>query len=241
MDYEISHGPAFAAATVMLETGESIRCESGAMMSMSGSLKLEARMNSSSEGGFLKRTMGAVAKTALSKESFFITTISAEEGPGEALLAPSQPGDIYAHHLTTRTLVIQAGSYLASAPTVKVDTGWGGFKAMIGGEGLFFLKASGEGLVLLSSFGAIIERDLIAGETYVVDSGHMVAFEEGMPFKPRMAAGKGSGGMFARAITSAKTGEGLVIEFTGPGKIWMQSRNPVAFSGWLAPLLPSNG
>lgn len=241
MDYEITHGPAFAMATMILETGESIRCESGAMMSMSGHLKLEAKMNSSSEGGFLKRTMGAVAKTALSKESFFITTISAADGPGEALLAPSQPGDVYAHHLSGRTLVIQGGSYLASVPTVKVDTGWGGFKAMLGGEGLFFLKASGEGLVLLSSFGAIIEKDLAPGEMYVVDSGHMVAFEEGMQFKARMAAGKGTGGFVSRAITSAKTGEGLVIEFTGPGKVWMQSRNPSAFSGWLVPLLPANG
>lgn len=239
MEHHISQGPAFAMLSVILDQGEEIRCESGAMMGMSGSLELKASLNTSSEGGLLRRTMGAVAKSALGRESFFITTISAPSGPGEALLAPSQPGDIAHKTLGERGLVIQGGSYLASGPGVRIDTSWGGFKALLGGEGLFFLKASGEGEVFLASFGAIIERDIGNAETYIVDSGHVVAFQEGMSFKARMAAGRGGGGFIKRALTSATTGEGLVVEFSGPGRIWLQTRNAQAFGGWLAPILPS--
>jgi uncharacterized protein (AIM24 family) len=89
----------------------------------------------------------------------------------------------------------------------------------------------------MASFGAIVRRDLAPGERFVVDSGHMVAFQEGMGLDTRMVAG--AGGFFKRMVTSATSGEGLVMEFTGPGPVWMQTRNADAFAGWIKNLIPS--
>lgn len=236
MRYEIAYQPSYSLAVVNLEPGEEIRCESGAMVSMSGSLVLEAKMNASSEKkGFFGSALGAIGRM-VGGENFFITSVRAERQAGEVTLAPSTPGDITALELSGRNLIVQGGSYLASGPGVDVNASWGGLKGLIGGEGLFFLKVTGKGTVFITSFGAIHKKTLAPGEVYKVDSGHMVAYEEGVQMSTAMASG--GGGFFKRAVNSAVTGEGLVMEFTGPGEVWIQTRNPSAFGGWIAGLLP---
>ena len=238
MRIDVQYQPAYSLAIVQLERGEEIRCESGAMVSMSAALSLESKMNAGKAGGgMFGAAIGALKRSVLGGESFFITLVRADAEPGEVTLAPATPGDVSLVELGGRALIVQGGSYLASGPGVDVDTAWGGLKGLIGGEGLFFLKLSGSGTALLSSFGAIHRRKLASGERYVVDSGHMVAYEEGMEMTTRMAASQG-GGFFKRAVTSATSGEGLVMEFTGPGEVWLQTRNPEAFSNWLYRLLP---
>lgn len=238
MQYELAHKPSYTLAVIQLSPGESIRCESGAMVSMSAALTLEASMNSGGKGdGLLGAALGALKRKVLGNESFFITTIKADQGKGgEVTLAPTTPGDIVGLDLSSQYLIVQAGSYLASGPGIELDTSWGGLRGLIGGEGLFFLRVGGQGTAFITSFGAIHQRYLHPGERYIVDSGHLVAYEEGMTMTTRMAAGQG--GFFKRAITSATSGEGLVMEFTGPGNVYLQTRNPEAFSGWLANLLP---
>jgi uncharacterized protein (TIGR00266 family) len=240
MRYEIGYQPSYSLAIINLEPGEEVRCESGAMVSMSGDLVLEAKMNTKKEGGnFLGNAIGALTRTVLAKESFFITSVRATNTPGEVTLAPAVPGDITALELHGRNIIVQAGSYLASSNTLQIDTKWGGLKGFIGGEGLFFLRASGDGTLFLTSFGAIHKRELKPGEVYVVDTGHLVAYEEGVKFETAMASGSGGGGFIKRAMNSAVTGEGLVMKFTGPGTVWLQTRNPQAFGGWLQTLLPT--
>lgn len=238
MQYELAHQPSYTLAVIQLSPGEEIRCESGAMVSMSATLTLEAKMNGGNEGGgLLGAAFGALKRSVLGNESFFITTVRADKAKGgEVTLAPSTPGDIAGLDLNGRSLIVQAGSYLASGPGIELDTSWGGLRGLIGGEGLFFLRISGQGTVFITSFGAVHKRYLHPGERYIVDSGHLVAYEEGMAMTTRMAASQG--GFFKRAITSATSGEGLVMEFTGPGNVYLQTRNPEAFSGWLSNLLP---
>lgn len=236
MRYEIAHQPSYALAVLNLDAGEEIRCESGAMVSMSADLTLESKMNGGKSGGFFGAALGALKRSVLGGESFFITTVRAHDRAGEVTLAPAVPGDVMALDLRGTALIVQGGSYLASGPGIDVDTTWGGLKGLIGGEGLFFLRISGQGAVFITSFGAIHKRVLSPGERYVVDSGHLVAYEEGMAMTTRMAAS--AGGFFKRAVTSATSGEGLVMEFTGPGTVMLQTRNPSAFSGWIYDLLP---
>ncbi|MGB0694505.1 MAG: TIGR00266 family protein [Rhodospirillaceae bacterium] len=238
MEHQITHGPSFALLQIGLEHGEEIRCESGAMVAMSADLDLSAKMNAPEDSGFFGRAFGAAKRAALGGESFFITTIAAKSGPGQVDLAPATPGDIYPWEMIGIPLLVQGGSYLASGPDVAIDVNWGGLKSLMGGEGLFFLRAEGRGALFLASFGGISRRDLAPGEKWVVDSGHLVAFEEGIAMETRLATGTGSGGFFSRAVTSATTGEGLVMEFTGPGTVLMQTRNPEAFSGWIKTLIP---
>ena len=94
------------------------------------------------------------------------------------------------------------------------------------------LQISGNGLLLISSFGAIYRRVLKPGEQYVVDTGHLVAWEGHMQYTIRKAAKSG----YLRSFLS---GEGLVAEFTGPGEILIQTRNLAAFAGLLKPFFPS--
>jgi len=240
MKAKIAFGPAFSLLVVVLDKGEEIRCEPGAMVSMRGSVELAGKLNAgdSQNKGFFKRAFSA-AKSVLGGESFFITVIRAEEGPGEVTLAPSVIGDIAHLELDgSEDFIVQQGGYMANSPGVEVEGNWGGLKSFVGGEGLFLLRATGAGHLYLSSFGAIFERELRDGQRLIVDSGHMVAYTDGMELDVRMAAGDGSGGFFRRATTSLITGEGLVFEFRGPGKVWIQTRNPQEFVGWLTPMLP---
>ena len=207
MEFRIENQPVFTTLTIAMQQGESFKAEAGAMVAMSTTLEMQAK---GSGKGFL----GSI-KAAIGGEAFFAAVYTAEHGPGELVLAPTMPGDVLRFDLHG-TIYAQGGAYLAGDPSLEIST-QGSFKALIAGEGLFLSKISGNGTVFLNSYGAIIERELSAGETYRVDTGHIVAFQESVTYKLRKAA---------RGIFSTlASGEGLVCEYTGPGKIWIQTRN----------------
>ena len=220
--YEVLHQPSFSLAVVQLQSEQSIQAEAGAMVSMSANVELQSQMKGGVFGA-LKRAVGG--------ESAFISTFTARGGPGEVTLAPGAPGDVAALEMRNQVFFVQSSSYLAGDASLAVDTRWGGAKSFFGGEGLFVLQVQGTGLLLVSSFGAIHRKRLAAGERYVVDTGHLVAWEGTMQYNLRKAA---TG--FFRTITS---GEGIVAEFAGPGEILIQTRNLAALAGLLKPFFPS--
>jgi uncharacterized protein (TIGR00266 family) len=222
--FEILHQPSFALAVVRLQAEQSIQAEAGAMVSMSGNVELQSQMKGGLMGAF-KRAVGG--------ESAFVSTFTARGGPGEVTFAPGGPGDIAAVEMGGQLFYVQSSSYLAGDIGLNVDTRWGGAKSFFGGEGLFVLQVSGTGLLLLSSFGAIHRKRLQPGERYVVDTGHLVAWEGTTQYALRKAA---SG--FFRTLVS---GEGVVAEFMGPGEILIQTRNLAAFAGLMKPFFPSQG
>ncbi len=218
MKYEILYRPSYALLKVALQSGEAVSAEAGAMVSMSSSIEMETK----AKKGFL----GALKRSILGGESFFLNTFKASGGPGEVTFAPSLPGDIYALELKNQTMYAQSGAYIASSPEIEIDTKWGGAKTFFSKEGLFLLKIKGTGKVFLSSFGAIHEIELKNGEKYIVDTGHIVAFADGIGYKVRKVGGLKS---------TLFSGEGLVCELTGPGKILIQSRSADSFLSWLIP------
>jgi len=220
--YEIHHQPAFSLAVLTLQAEASINAEAGAMVSMSANVELQSQM----KGGFL----GAL-KRAAGGESAFVSTFTARGGAGEVTLAPGAPGDIAAIEMHNQTFYVQSSSYLAGDGSLTVDTKWGGAKSFFGGEGLFVLMVQGQGLLLVSSFGAIHRKILQPGERYIVDTGHLVAWEGTTQYSLRKAA---SG--FFRSLVS---GEGIVAEFIGPGELLIQTRNLAALAGLLKPFFPS--
>lgn len=222
--YEILHQPSFALAVVRLGAEQSIQAEAGAMVSMSANVELQSQM----KGGL----MGAL-KRAVGGESAFVSTFTARGGPGEVTFAPGGPGDIAALEMGGQSFFVQSSSYLAGDTGLTVDTRWGGAKSFFGGEGLFVLQVTGTGVLLLSSFGAIHRKTLQAGERYVVDTGHLVAWEGTTQYTLR----KATAGIFRSFVS----GEGIVAEFTGPGEILIQTRNLQAFAGMLKPFFPSQG
>ena len=222
--WEVLHQPSFALAVLRLQAEQSIQAEAGAMVSMSGNIELQSQM----KGGLL----GAL-KRAAGGESAFVSTFTARGGPGEVTLAPGAPGDIAGIELSGQPFFVQSSSYLAGDASLTVDTKWGGAKTFFSGEGLFVLLIQGQGLLLVSSFGAIHRKRLQPGERYVVDTGHLVAWESSTQYTLRKAA---SG--FFRSMMS---GEGIVAEFTGPGELLIQTRNLAALAGLLKPFFPSQG
>nr|AIA14125.1 Mitochondrial biogenesis AIM24 [uncultured bacterium] len=222
--YEIMHQPSFSLAIVRLQAEQSILAEAGAMVSMSANVELQSQM----KGGIF----GAI-KRAAGGESAFVSTFTARGGPGEVTFAPGAPGDIAGLEMNNQLFYVQSSSYLAGDASLTVDTKWGGAKSFFGGEGLFVLQVTGTGLLLVSSFGAIHRKRLQPGERYVVDTGHLVAWEGTTQYTLRKAA--------AGFFRSMMSGEGIVAEFTGPGELLIQTRNLAAFAGLLKPFFPSQG
>ena len=158
-----------------------------------------------------------------------MNTYEASARGGELELAPTLPGDVFTMDISGDSYLVQSGSFLASGEGIETDTKWGGARTFFGGEGLIMLRCSGSGTLILSSYGAIHEKNLAAGETYTVDTGHLVAFQEEMGFKVRAVGG------FKSTILG---GEGLVVDISGPGRVLMQTRSVSAFLSWLIPRLP---
>ncbi len=220
MQYAIENGPVFTTLTIQFEQGESFKAEAGAMVSMSNTIELKAK-------GAGKGLFGSL-KAAVGGEALFASLYTAERGPGELLLAPATPGDVIQFDLAG-TILAQGGAYLAGDPELDLST-QGSLKAMISGEGLFLSKISGNGKLFLNSYGAVYDKTLAPGEQYIVDTGHIVAFEDTVTYKLR----KASKGIFS----TLASGEGLVCDYTGPGKIWVQTRNLSAFGALIARLMP---
>jgi uncharacterized protein (TIGR00266 family) len=208
---------------VNLQADQAISAEAGAMVSMSSNVELYSEMKGGVFGA-LKRAVGG--------ESAFVSTFTARGGGGEVTFAPGMPGDIAGIEMQNQTFMVQSSSYLAGDTNLQVDTKFGGAKSFFGGEGLFVLQVSGNGLLLVSSFGAIHRKNLHPGEMYVVDTGHLVAWEGHLQYNLRKAAKAG----FFRSFLS---GEGMVAEFQGPGEILIQTRNLAAFAGLLKPFFPN--
>ena len=219
MQIDIRYQPAYSLAIVALGPDESV--QAGAMVSMSANLEVETAM----KGGLL----GAVTRSVLGGETLFANTFTSRGGPGEITLAPSLPGDIATMSMNNETLYVQSGSFLASVPAINLDLKWGGAKTFFGSEGLFLLRAGGSGPIVLCSYGAIHKVPLDGHRRYICDTGHVVAFTQGLDFEVRKVGGWKS---------TLLSGEGLVCEFRGAGDLYLQTRSTQAFLSWLIPRIP---
>ncbi|MGW0006272.1 TIGR00266 family protein [Nocardia grenadensis] len=220
MKVELRHNPSSTVARCVLAGGEPVRVESGAMVAHSAGVGLEAK----AEGGVL----AGMRRLMLSGESFFVSTFTAPQQGGWVDVAPSLPGDMLALQIVPdRPYFISRGGWIANSTGVQVESKWGGFANLFGGEGGFGLRASGRGEVVVGVFGAIDVIDLAPGEPVTIDTGHVVAYDLSIRFTIRRAVS-------GRSLQSLKSGEGLVFDFVGPGRVLLQTRNPSAFASWTA-------
>ncbi|MBC8095920.1 MAG: TIGR00266 family protein [Akkermansiaceae bacterium] len=222
MKTEILHAPGNAAARITLEPNETITTEGGAMIAMSADLGIQTTTQQRSGGGLLK-----AAKRMLSGESFFLNHYTAGASGGEVWLAATLPGDMMKLALAGETIIVQAGSYVACSEGISMDMSWQGFKSFLSGESAFWIRISGNGRVVLSSYGAIYPVE-VDGE-HIIDTGHIVAFDETLKFTLTKAGKSWIGSMLG--------GEGIVCKFHGKGVVWCQSHNARSFGGAIGPLL----
>ena len=222
MDIEIVHGPGSSAAKVHLDAGDTLTAEGGSRISMSGDMRITTTTLKKNKGGFLK-----AMKRMLAGESFFLNHYNPGTEGGEVILSTTLPGDMMTYDLDSENLIVQGGSFVASDESVDIDMNWQGFKSFLADDSLFWLNLSGSGKVVINSFGAIYPID-VDGE-YIVDTGHIVAFNETLSFELTKAGGSW--------LTAIMGGEGLVCRFKGKGTVWCQSHNAKSFGSGLGSML----
>ncbi|MFO7821792.1 MAG: TIGR00266 family protein [Lentisphaeria bacterium] len=215
MRYEMECRPDYGFITVTVPGGETLKLESSAMATMDTNINMKTKF----KGGFGRMMTG---------ESIFINEFTAEGGDGRIGIAPAAPGDVEHVYLENETIFLQNSAYVASGMNVEVATKWQGFmKGFFSGEKLFLIKCSGQGDLWFSTYGAMTEVD-VDGE-YVVDTGHIVAFTDGLDYNVSSVGGYKS--LFF-------SGEGLVCRFRGAGKVWVQTRQVPALGSWIHPYRP---
>ncbi|MBO8139835.1 MAG: TIGR00266 family protein [Thermosipho sp. (in: Bacteria)] len=218
MDFEIKFKGSYSILNVFLDFGEKIIAEPGSMISIRGDVEI-----STSTRGVLK----ALKRALLGGENFFLNTYTSKSN-SVISLAPRLPGDIEVVEVKN-SLLVQSTSFLAAQETIDIDTKFGGFKSFFAGEGFFLIKLNGYGQAAISSFGAIYKIELESGEKITVDTGHIVAFDETMNYSIRT---------FGNIKSTLLGGEGLVCDFTGPGRIYIQTRNYPDFIRWIRTVVP---
>ena len=232
MNIVVSHGPSYAVATALLEAGESVIAEAGAMVSMDPHVAISTYATESREAPRRRGCLGSLLspfRRIFGGESFYQNRFTTVQHPGSVTFAPGIPGDVAVAEVSAEAgVILQNSAFLCSAEGVQIDTKWEGARGFMAGEGVFMLRAQGDGLLAFNSFGAI--KEVQVEDHYVVDSGHLVAFEDSLEYDVRM---------FSRGIWKALFGgEAFVCEFSGRGRVWIQSRNTAAWGAMIGPKLP---
>lgn len=214
-EFEIQGRPDFAFLNVQVPAGRTLKVEASAMATMSTNMEMKTKL----KGGLGRFLTG---------ESLFVNEFTAQGGPGEIGIAPGPAGDLDHVYLDQQTIYLQNSAFLACAPELDVQTKWQGlFRGFFSGESLFMIKVSGTGDLWFNTYGALMEVEV--DNDFVVDTGHIVAFTDGLEYEVETLGGYKS--LFF-------SGEGLVCKFSGRGKVWIQSRKVDPFLGWIDPFRP---
>jgi len=218
LKYEIKYRPSYSLLEVQLDSDQLIRAEAGAMTYMTPNIQVNTHMRGT---GFFNTLKVSV----FGGQSFFVNDYVAAGSPGKIGLVSAPIGDIQRLEVGAgKGFIVQKSAYIASSPTVDLDIQWQGFTKGLFGQGLFMVKTSGQGDLFINTFGAIDQHSLGPGERFVVDNFHLVAFSDTCQYE-------------VTKLGSLKStllgGEGLVTNVTGPGDVYLQTKNLSEFANWL--------
>jgi uncharacterized protein (TIGR00266 family) len=219
---------------VHLKQGEKIYCESDAMVMMETALDLKGKMT----GGI----GSAIMRRLANGESFFQQHIEALRGDGDCLLSPTLPGAIEVVDVGARQYLMNDGAFVAatSGTEMKVRTQSIGNALFAQSGGFFVMETSGTGQVVVSGVGSMFQLDVEKGKDVVIDNSHVVCWDSSLHYEVSVttgggaAGGGGLGGFIGNIVNSVTSGEGIVLRFSGSGKVYICSRNRDAFLKWVA-------
>jgi uncharacterized protein (TIGR00266 family) len=222
LKYEIKYKPSYSMLVVQLNQGETITAESGSMTYIAPNIEANTRMRE-------KSLLGTLSLKFIGKQSFWVNDYTVTSGQGEAAFVAAPVGDIEVLEVTpNQGYIIQKAAYIASTQNVDLDIKWEGFTKGLFGQGLFMLRVSGQGQLFINTFGAIDKHSLKPGETLIVDNFHLVGFSDTCQYKVTK---------FGGLKETLLGGEGLVTEVTGPGEVYIQTKNLREFVDWLWTML----
>ena len=222
MKYEIKYRPSYALLVMNLEKGETVTAESGALTYMNPAIEVHTRKRE-------KSLLGSLGLRIIGGQSFWVNDYTATEGLGEVSFVAAPVGDIEKLEVKPgQGYIIQKSAYIASTQGIDLDVKWEGFTKGLFGQGLFMIRASGNGQLFINTFGAIDTHLLNAGETLIVDNFHLVGFSDSCSYSVKR---------FGGLKETLLSGEGLVTHITGPGEVHIQTKNLREFVDWIWTLL----
>lgn len=222
MKYEIRYKPSYSMLVVDLEGGEKITAEAGAMTYMSPNIEAHTRKRE-------KGILGSLGLAIIGGQSFWVNDYTAMMSSGEVAFVSAPIGDIETLEVKTgQGFIIQKAAYIASTENVDLDVKWEGFTKGLFGQGLFMIKVTGNGTLFINTFGAVDKHTLKPGQAMIVDNFHLVAFSDTCNYKVTK---------FGGLKETLLGGEGLVTHITGPGDVYIQTKNLREFVDWLWTLI----
>ncbi|MYM21692.1 TIGR00266 family protein [Duganella sp. FT135W] len=211
---------------VSMRQGEKIYCESDAMVMMEAALDLKGKIT----GGI----GAAIMRRFANGESFFQQHIEAVRGDGDCLLAPTLPGAMQILDVGNQQYMLSDGAFVAATSSVelKVRTQSVGNALFAQSGGFFITETSGVGQVAVSGFGGISQLEVEPGRDIIIDNSHVVAWDSALRYDISVTTG-GNSGFLSNLVNSQTSGEGMVLRFSGKGKVLICSRNSTSFQAWL--------
>lgn len=211
MEFSIDARPEFSWLKVQVPAQKKLFVEAGSMATMSSNMRMKALF----KGGF---------RRFLSKESLFISQLTADGIDGEVCIAPGPSGDIGHAKLSGDKIYLASSSYLAHSEGVEYSTKFQKLSAgLLSGAGWFLIEATGQGDIWFNAYGALIEIDIDASSDLIVDNNHIVGFTSGVDYEMIKL------GSYKSLLFS---GEGFVCKFKGQGKVYIQSKKPASLIAW---------
>ena len=223
MQYEI-WGGMMPAVTLKLDQGESIYTQSGGMSWMTSGINMETNMS-----GGLAKGLGRM----FSGESLFMATYTAQAPGQEITIASTIPGEILKFDINpSYKIIAQKGAFLCATPGVELSAYVNKAKTgFLGGEGFVLQQFTGNGMVFCEVDGCVKEMQLAPGQTIIIDTGNVVAWEASVTYDTQSVKG------FKNMLFG---GEGLFLTtLTGPGKIWLQTMSKSELAAAVSPFLGS--
>lgn len=218
---------------ISMKRGEKIYCESNSMVMMESGLELKGKITGGIGAALMRRFANG--------ESFFQTHIEATNGDGDCLLSPTLPGAIEVLDVGHASYKLTDGAFVAAESGVSLNVRTQNVgSALFGGTGGFFImEATGVGKLAVSGFGSSFAIDVEPGKDIIIDNAHVVAWDSRLHHEISVATSN-SGGFLGQIVNSVTSGEGMVLKFSGQGKVIICSRSRESFASWLLKLLPGS-
>ena len=224
MRYEIL-GDTLPVVICHLENGEQMFNESGAMAWMSPNMKMETSTN----GG-----LGKALGRRFSGEKMFQNIYTAQGGEGMIAFASSFPGSVIPFEIGPgKEMIFQKRAFLAGEMSIQLSVQFNKKigAGLFGGEGFILQRVSGHGIAFAEFDGHVVQYDLQPGQSIVVDTGNVAAYEPSV-------------NMEIKSVPGVKNmlfgGEGIFnTVLTGPGKVWLQTMPVSAVAAVIRPYIPT--
>ena len=212
---------------VAMRRGDKIFCESNAMVMMEDPLELKGRL----QGGLMQSLLRRFAN----EESLFQQHIEAVRGDGDCLLSAALDGDMQILDVGATQYLLSDGAFVAAHDSVEVkarlNSSLGG--AFFGNTGGFLvMETSGQGQVVVAGCGTLFEIEVEPNKEIVIDNGHVVCLDSRLNYSLSVSTSQSSG-LLGNLMNSVMSGEGMVLRFSGKGKVVICSRNRQNLLAWL--------